>query len=145
MDGLQWHSATLLLVLACATTPPASSGSPSTVVAAPMTLIEAASGWEASLVPGQELNLTLASNVTTGYQWELAQPAAAVLEVLDPGTYHASSAQEGQGTLVGRGGVTSFRFRAIRSGTDTLRLVYRRPWEKEQPPARTFLVYLQVR
>jgi inhibitor of cysteine peptidase len=110
-----------------------------------MTLEEAASGSEVTLVPGQELNLALASNVTTGYQWELAHPAAALLAVLDPGTYHESPAQVGERPLAGRGGMTSFRFRAVRSGMDTLHLVYRRPWEKEQPPARTFLVHIRVR
>jgi predicted secreted protein len=40
--------------------------------------------------------------------------------------------------------MTGFRFRAVRSGTDTLKLVYRRPWEKEQSPARTFLVHIRV-
>jgi len=136
--------ASLLLAMACATSPPPPSGSPSTAEAEPVTLEEAASGSEVTLAPGQELNLVFASNVTTGYQWELVQPAAAVLGVLDPGTYHESAGEGGQGPLAGRGG-TSFRFRAVRSGTDTLQLVYRRPWEKEQPPARTFLLRIRVR
>jgi predicted secreted protein len=104
MDGLKWDSAILLLLLACAAKPPPSSGSPPTAKGAPVTLEEVAHGSEVTLVPGQELNLTLASNITTGYQWELALPAAALLEVLDPGTYHASRNRKGRGLWWGAEG-----------------------------------------
>ncbi|HCI7130793.1 protease inhibitor I42 family protein [Pseudomonas aeruginosa] len=82
------------------------------------------------LTQGQELVLTLPSNPTTGFRWELRNPAASVLKRLGPEVY--SNSEEDSG-LVGSG------------GDDRLELVYRRPWEKDAEPAESFSCAIQVR
>ncbi|MCO3372445.1 peptidase inhibitor I42 [Pseudomonas aeruginosa] len=82
------------------------------------------------LTQGQELVLTLPSNPTTGFRWELRNPAASVLKRLGPEVY--SNSEEDSG-LVGSG------------GDDRLELVYRRPWEKDAEPAVSFSCAIQVR
>lgn len=86
---------------------------------------------------GDELELALAANPTTGFSWAITQCDPAVLK-LDSEDYQ----QQGQGT--GAGGETTWRFAALAPGTTTLRLGYRRPWEKVAP-AQTFEVTVTVR
>ena len=93
------------------------------------------------LTQGQELVLTLPSNPTTGFRWELRNPAAGVLRRLGPEVY---SNPDDNG-LVGSGGESTWRFRADASGDDRLELVYRRPWEKDAEPAESFSCAIQVR
>ena len=94
------------------------------------------------LTQGQELVLTLPSNPTTGFRWELRNPAASVLKRLGPEVY--SNSEEDSG-LVGSGGESTWRFRVAASGDDRLELVYRRPWEKDAEPAESFSCTIQVR
>ena len=94
------------------------------------------------LTQGQELVLTLPSNPTTGFRWELRNPAASVLKRLGPEVY--SNSEEARG-LVGSGGESPWRFRVAPSGDDRLELVYRRPWEKDAEPAESFSCAIQVR
>jgi len=125
----------VLCVLGCATTsqaPPASS--PRITVSEP--------GGQVTLTVGQELAMQLQGNVTTGYVWELVAPVPDVLTVIDPGTYRASNGSEPR---VGAGGTASFVFRAARPGKGVLELVYRRPWERDAPPARMVRVDVDVR
>ena len=121
--------------LGCAT-----AGQPPPASARRITVSEP--GGSVTLSVGEELALQLEANVTTGYAWELASPVPDVLATTDPGTYHASSGSEPR---VGAGGTTSFLFRATRPGKGLLQLVYRRPWERELPPARTVRVEVDVR
>src|SRR5262249_29762682 len=95
-----------------------------------------------ALAVGQELEVQLQSNITTGYAWELVVPGPPVLTVIDPGTYRASSGLEPR---AGSGGTTSFVFRGVRPGKGALELVYRRPWETGVPPARTLRIEVDVR
>ncbi|HCD7161976.1 TPA: protease inhibitor I42 family protein, partial [Pseudomonas aeruginosa] len=57
------------------------------------------------LTQGQELVLTLPSNPTTGFRWELRNPAASVLKRLGPEVY--SNSEEDSG-LVGSGGESTW-------------------------------------
>lgn len=93
------------------------------------------------LTQGQELVLTLPSNPTTGFRWELRNPAASVLKRLGPEVY--SNSEEDSG-LVGSGGESTWRFRVAASGDDRLELVYRRPWEKDAEPAESFSCAIQA-
>lgn len=83
---------------------------------------------------GQELVLMLPSNPTTGFRWEIHNPAASVLHSLGPEVY---SNPEDAG-VVGSAGESTWRFRVSGSGEDHLQLVYRRPWEADVAPERTF-------
>ncbi|WP_050481226.1 protease inhibitor I42 family protein, partial [Pseudomonas aeruginosa] len=65
------------------------------------------------LTQGQELVLTLPSNPTSGFRWELRNPAASVLKRLGPEVY--SNSEEDSG-LVGSGGESTWRFRVAASG-----------------------------
>jgi inhibitor of cysteine peptidase len=81
---------------------------------------------------GQELTVTLASNPTTGYHWELAVPLdEAIVKLV------ASEYKPPQTTLVGAGGQEIWTFRAIGRGETVISLKYVRPWEKDLPAART--------
>ena len=87
-----------------------------------------------SLHVGQQFNLRLPSNPTTGFRWLLRDSAPQVLQSLGPEVY---SNPEDSG-LVGSAGQSSWRFEAAQPGSGRLLLVYRRPWETGVAPAQTF-------
>jgi inhibitor of cysteine peptidase len=46
---------------------------------------------------------------------------------------------------IGGGGAHEWNFRAVGKGTGTLSLGYRRPWEKDAAPAKTFTLTMVVK
>jgi len=78
---------------------------------------------------GQEFNITLNSNPTTGYQWQLAKRLNETILQLVGSVYKPS----GSG-LIGSGGTEIWTFKAVSSGTAGISLKYVRPWETDVPP-----------
>ncbi|AIZ31905.1 protease inhibitor I42 family protein [Pseudomonas sp. K1(2024)] len=93
------------------------------------------------LAPGQNLTLTLTSNPTTGYRWQVKDPASSVLRSLGPEVY---SSPEESG-LVGVAGTSTWRFQASAPGDGNLVLVYQQPWAPEVQPVQTFECAIRVR
>jgi inhibitor of cysteine peptidase len=91
---------------------------------------------------GQEIEVRLEANPTTGYRWQVVRGAPAVLDSLEEGTYAPAPTAPG---TVGGGGTVAWRFRAARAGHDSFQLAYRRPWEPDSAPAQTFSCEFNVR
>jgi inhibitor of cysteine peptidase len=85
--------------------------------------------------------IRLRGNPTTGYTWQLAEQPSAVLGPLEDVKYTADRQTP---VAVGAGGTFTFSFRAAKPGSGSIRLVYRRPWEKDKPPAQTFALTVEV-
>jgi len=89
---------------------------------------------------GKTFTLTLDSNRTTGYRWQLANPVDEKHVKLISSEYHRASTQ-----LMGAGGKEIWTFKAVAAGTTEIHLKYVRPWETNIPPAQTtnFLVAIK--
>ncbi|CAD5109128.1 protease inhibitor I42 family protein [Zestomonas carbonaria] len=85
-----------------------------------------------ALKVGQTLTLSLPSNPTTGFRWQLQDAAPSVLHSLGPEVY---STPEDAG-VVGGAGESIWRFQARTPGEGRLLLVYLRPWETDVAPAK---------
>jgi inhibitor of cysteine peptidase len=109
------------------------------LAAAPRTITEADADHNVVLAVGQKLVLQLQSNPSTGYSWSLAENETRVLVGLGKPTYRA------RGTLPGSGGVETWTLRAAKIGSERLKFEYRRPWEKQLPPAKTLLFLVTVK
>jgi inhibitor of cysteine peptidase len=105
----------------------------------PAVMTEADSGHLVSLRIGQELVLNLKSNPSTGYGWVQADTETPILVVLGKPAYKPD------GPSTGSDGVESWEFGAVKRGAQTLKLEYRRPWEKNTPPANTMVLHVTVR
>jgi inhibitor of cysteine peptidase len=79
---------------------------------------------------GDEVQITLDANPTTGYVWELTQLDTTRLEQLGMFDYKADTEQQG---LYGAPVKMTARFKARAPGTATVTLVYRRPFETNAP------------
>lgn len=99
-------------------------------------------GSQVELAAGQVLEVTLESNPTTGYGWEVSEVDGAVLAQEGEAQFQEAPTEGEQ--VVGAGGVQTFRFTAS-PGETTLTLVYRRSWEKDVDPLETFTVQVTVR
>ncbi len=88
---------------------------------------------------GQSFTFGLQSNPTTGYRWDLElSNLSGMFSVVGPTYVPSSPSQPGGPPLVGSGGQECWTFQANRSGTITLTLNYRRPFEPATtPPVRT--------
>lgn len=73
-----------------------------------------------------------------GYRWVADSPLGPVLEALDEKFEFA----EGR---VGAANTACFRFRVKAAGTGAIRLSYRRPWEKDEPPLKTWEATIAAR
>lgn len=91
---------------------------------------------------GEEFVISLDSNPTTGYSWEMTSQLPAWLELI--GSEYIPTPTEPQ--KVGSGGIEEWTFRANAAGTATVTFEYRRPWEKDQPPAqrKTFVIVARL-
>jgi len=86
------------------------------------------------------LLVSLSSNASTGYQWEVAEVNASVLQQMGESEY--VSPELTNPPMVGASGIDKFRFRAMNSGTTSLKLVYKRPWETSAD--KTYLLKVLV-
>lgn len=99
--------------------------------------------------PGQLIAIDLKGNPTTGYGWVLESlEGEAVVQVGGIKFVEAAKnippAEAGEQRIVGAGGIFHATFEAGKEGKATVKMVYRRPWEKDKDPAETFSVMIEV-
>ncbi len=117
----------LLLFTTAVAAPPPDGPKPGEV-----SLGAADDGRQIELGEGQVLVISLESNPSTGYGWEVEEIDKAILRQMGKTEFEAES------HLLGAPAKQILRFEAVAAGQTPLRLVYRRPWEKGVAPARTF-------
>ena len=136
----------LLLLAACGVPPLVSMGQQdeqsaqgkAAEEAQPVELSVDNDGQTITLQSGQELQVKLAGNPTTGYAWEVSEMDAAVLRITGEGEYVPA------GEALGSGGEFVFNFQAAAPGETSLTLIYYRSFEKDVPPKHTFSVRVVV-
>ena len=102
---------------------------------------DANNGEQVTIKSGEIVTVTLVSNPTTGYSWQVMEIDNAILVQDGDPEYEQSPGSEG---LVGSGGTETFRFKAVGTGETTLNLGYMRPWESVQP-IETFVIQVVVK
>jgi len=98
-------------------------------------------GGQIELELGKLLVVTLESNPSTGYQWELVENNDSVLKQFGQKEYKPPETSNPR--VVGAGGCEIFRFKAVSNGQMTLELVYHRSWEDVEP-LKTFSIQVTV-
>lgn len=89
---------------------------------------------------GQPLLLRFSANPSTGFAWGLVTPSQLLVADGKPAFEPNASAP---GT-VGAPGFETWKFRAVKAGTETLRFEYRRSWENAERPAQIATYYVNV-
>jgi inhibitor of cysteine peptidase len=103
----------------------------------PVRLEKKDDGKQVELEQGQDLIVVLEGNPSTGYGWEVAE--------IDEQVLQAGSAEfQPRSDLEGAPGAFALPFQAVGKGQTTLRLNYRRSWEKDVQPVETFAVQVVV-
>ena len=87
---------------------------------------------------GEELELVLEGNPTTGYAWDVVTFDSNILK------QGKSDFWPGSG-LIGAGGNEVIRFQAVAAGETVVKLVHHRPFDKKEPPLRTFELTVRVK
>jgi len=94
-----------------------------------------------TVIVGQKIVIGLKGNPTTGYRWTVASIKGEAAKALGQPTYMPKQVD---GRRAGSGGVFVFSLLAARPGKSVVTLHYKRHWEKDKPPRRTFSVTLAV-
>jgi len=77
---------------------------------------------------GENFKIELASNMSTGYRWQLAKPLDKnVIELVSSDYFRSNT------PLIGAGGKEVWVFKAVKCGETDIELFYLRPWESKQP------------
>jgi inhibitor of cysteine peptidase len=91
------------------------------------------------LAVGDTLEVRLPSNRSTGFSWQIARVAKGKLNPLGKPMY-----VQPKEPRPGAGGVEVFRFTAGAPGKSDLELVYKRPFEKDKSPAKTYKLSVEI-
>ena len=102
-----------------------------------VTLRDADNGVSIALQADQVLVIDIEQNASTGFMWEVTGIDAANLKQLETSFVPAPARLDGK-PWVGAPGRQVLRFAALKAGTSMLTLAYRRSWEKDTPPERTY-------
>lgn len=92
---------------------------------------EGATAEQIETTVGQTFSVTLDSNPTTGYKWQLAKPLDEGILKLVGSEYKKPATK-----LVGAGGKEIWVFKATAKGRTSIRLKYVRSWEKGVQPVK---------
>ncbi len=90
--------------------------------------------------PCKDFAITLESNKTTGFGWDIASPIDENIIKFMSCEYVAAAAG-----LVGSGGREIWSFRAVCPGKANIAFKYFRPWEKDVPPAKNLTFNVAVK
>lgn len=100
---------------------------------------EPINGCTVSMENGEEFELQLKENPTTGYIWTVDKLESSMLSVSKV-DYKADNSQ-----LLGSGGVRTIRIKTLNPGQTKIRLLMVRPWEKGVVPAKVFELDLKIK
>jgi inhibitor of cysteine peptidase len=125
----------LLFSLMLVAQPPQSPGAQQTSTSSVIAIADQDDGKDIDLPAGDTLVLRLTSNPSTGYSWAIKGDPSPLKLV------KSSTKKTGQnGHAVGAPVTQEFRLTAVSAGMASLTLEYRRPWEHNVTPAKTFQV-----
>jgi len=131
----------LTLSLSAFSNPPSQEPQPPTPTPIPPTEIRLSGkddGRQVELRGDQLLVIALESNPSTGYLWEVGGLDERLLRQVGEIEFQQES------NLLGAPAKQIMRFQAVGEGQTTLKLAYRRPWEKGVEPAKTFSIQMQA-
>jgi inhibitor of cysteine peptidase len=100
-----------------------------------LTLDESANGQEVELAVGQELEVCLRENPTTGYRWRLDAEGAPACRLIEDFARIPNDPP-------GRGGTHHWHFQGVQAGDAAIELASRRSWEART--IGTFLLRVRV-
>lgn len=103
-------------------------------------------GKEVKIAASGSLQISLDSNPTTGFKWELTNISdAAVLEkVSNIFETPQVKLKEGSPPVVGAGGKEFWNFKALKKGNATVSMEYNQPWTGGQKGVRKFSLMVVV-
>jgi inhibitor of cysteine peptidase len=104
---------------------------------------ESDNGRTVKLAAGESLEIALSENPTTGYRWQHAKQAAE--DDSSPCSFATDAFEPDRAGMPGAGGVHRWQLHAVEPGVCKIELEYRRSWEKDKPPERTFRIHVEVR
>ncbi len=90
---------------------------------------------------GDTLTVELEANPSTGYLWIFGAPFDPNLLVMTSESY---TKPEGSKGMVGVPVKRVMTFKAIAPGSTGLKLDYRRPWERNEKPVKSFELLIQI-
>ena len=88
---------------------------------------------------GDTLVVSLDSNPTTGYSWQIAEIDSSLL------IQEGEAGFESESEAPGSGGIETFHFKALASGESELKLIYHRLWEEGVDPLEVFSITVVVK
>ena len=92
------------------------------------------------LAQDQTLVLTLDSNVTTGYEWDIVEFDDQIIQPVGASEYLAPDTD-----AVGAGGQEIYKFECAGTGQSPLELIYHQPFDETTAPAETFTLTVTCR
>jgi inhibitor of cysteine peptidase len=104
------------------------------------TFLEEDDGKTFPLEKDGKMRIMLKSNPTTGFRWQIVRNNPEQLKLVDKSKYVPD-----KGGKIGGGGRQIFEFLALEPGRSELELVYRRPFEKDVKPAKTFKITFDIK
>jgi inhibitor of cysteine peptidase len=129
---------TLLALSAGGTNPAAAEGETEQI-----DLDASHNGQEIEVAAGDLLVITLGSNPTTGFGWQLSVPIDEDLLAFIESRYEpGENAEQG---MVGAAGNEVWTFKALTKGETTISMEYSRPWEGGEKAAQTFEVAVIIK
>ncbi len=103
-----------------------------------VTVSETQNGSTTTIAKDQTLEVRLPVQAGTGYSWSLAANATAPLKLVRSNNAVTADRPGGPQTQL-------FVFDSTNTGAGDVVINYSRPWEKDKPPARTFVLHVVVR
>ncbi len=99
-------------------------------------------GQEIEVAVGDLLVITLESNPTTGFGWQLSGIDEDLLALIECRYEPGENAEQG---MVGAGGSEVWTFEALTKGETTISMEYSRPWEGGEKAVQTFEVTVTIK
>lgn len=139
---------TLVLVLTTGCGPMEKSQQPSSQpTSAPQQVsVDASySGKQIVLAVDGTLTVTLESNPSTGFRWELTGIADPTVLAMAESNYESTQAPGQTEPLIGAGGKETWTFNALKAGTTTFSMSYQRPQQANTSATKTFQLAVIVK
>ncbi len=109
-----------------------------------ITVTEDANGKTIEVANGQGVAVRLPVQAGTGFGWEVLRSSGIPTKLVQSKVERGQSRPNGGIPVLGGSETQVLLFKPVGAGNAEIELVYRRPWMKQEPPAKTFSLHLAV-